>query len=158
MLWSFLVHYSLESISEPQPRSPTHKDPEELAILRHSEPSWKSFMSHKSAHYVWRMREQGEQPQITWSKVTSANPTCSLCNFYIMTYHIFAISGSVATIYFIFSAKCQKLLLETSLNKKKPTKTPLRNHQRHLRLLGWRSGEPRSYTTLQEGRVLKIDT
>jgi hypothetical protein len=30
--------------------------------------------------------------------------------------------------------------------------------QRPLRLLGWRSGEPRSLTTFQEGRDLKIDT
>ena len=40
----------------------------------------------------------------------------------------------------------------------KTTKTPLRNHKRLLRLLGWRSGEPRSKTTSQEGRDLKFDT
>ena len=46
--------------------------------------------SHKAdsttlSQFVWKMREQGEQPLITWSKVTSAKPyligerTCQLC-------------------------------------------------------------------------------
>ena len=38
----------------------------------------------------------------------------------------------------------------------KINKTPLRNLQRPLRLLGRRSGEPRSLTTSQEGRYLIV--
>ena len=40
----------------------------------------------------------------------------------------------------------------------KTTKTPLRNLQYPLRLLGWCSEERRSKTIFEEGRYLKIDT
>ena len=42
--------------------------------------------------------------------------------------------------------------------KPKSTYTPVRNHHRPLRLIEWRSGEPRKWTTSQLCRDLKIDT
>jgi hypothetical protein len=49
--------------------------------LRHNHKAESTTLSQ----YVWKMREQGEQPLITWSKVTSAKPymlggrACQLC-------------------------------------------------------------------------------